>query len=375
MHRNAIRMQTMLAVKPIIIAVTIAVLATCSSSKSHQSASTGSASGSSTPVIDHVAEPGDKITELPPAPPVPGKPLGLPELPATTLAVTANGVTFGEKLFSDPRLSATGKVSCVTCHDPAAAFAGNSFSNAADGKRNARMAPALVNLAWRQNFGWDGRYQDMASLLRAHIKGQLGKSIAEFTAAINAVSEYSPHVARTFGNAQLTASEDNVISALSQFVTTRYGGNSAWDQAERSANVSEDLKLGYQLFTKQARCATCHVPPLYTDNQFHRIGLIASPDQGRGAVDPSQAGAFRTPSLRALGNRSKLFHDGSAFAIGETTATTIAIDWHLQGGTGQGADRSIIDPALVPVTLTAVEQASLHRFVRSLQSPATGAPQ
>jgi cytochrome c peroxidase len=362
-------MQTMLAVKPIIIAITIAVLATCSSSKSHQAASTGSASGSSAPMVDQVVEPGERITELPPAAPLPKKPIGLPELPETTLAVTANGVALGEKLFSDPRLSATGKVSCVTCHAPAAAFAGNSFSNAADGKRNARMAPALVNLAWRQNFGWDGRYQDMASLLRAHVKGQLGKSFAEFTAAINALSEYKPHLSRSFENEPTSATEDNVISALSQFVTTRYAGNSVWDQAERSANIAADLKLGYQLFTNQARCATCHVPPLYTDNQFHRIGLIASPDQGRGAVDPSQAGAFRTSSLRALSGRAALFHDGSAATSGaDRAAVERAIEWHLDGGTGQGADRSIIDPALVPITLTEPQRHALFTFVHSLES-------
>ena len=57
------------------------------------------------------------------------------------------------------------------------------------------------------------------------------------------------------------------------------------------------------------------------------------------------------------------FHDGSAATL------EAAIDWHLAGGVGQGAGRDVIDPALVPVTLTPPEREQLIAFVRALSAP------
>jgi len=114
---------------------------------------------------------------------------------------------------------------------------------------------------------------------------------------------------------------------------------------------------GYALFTGKARCGSCHPPPLYTDHDYHRLGLIASPDDGRGRVDPALAGAFKTPSLVGLARSAPYYHDGSAATL------DAAIDWHLAGGRGQGADPSVIDPGLAPVTLTPAERAQLGAFV------------
>ena len=43
-------------------------------------------------------------------------------------------------------------------------------------------------------------------------------------------------------------------------------------------------------------------------------------DKGRGLVDPSQTGAFRTPSLRNVALRTSFFHDGSATDLAATFA-------------------------------------------------------
>jgi cytochrome c peroxidase len=129
----------------------------------------------------------------------------------------------------------------------------------------------------------------------------------------------------------------------------------------REGHVAADVKAGYQLFLGKAQCATCHPPPLYTDNGFHRLGLIALKDEGHGRVDPAAAGAFATPTLRGAANRSSFFHDGSA------TSLDAAIAWHLDGGTGQGADPGIVD--LKKIALSETERAQLGAFVRALSSP------
>jgi cytochrome c peroxidase len=140
------------------------------------------------------------------------------------------------------------------------------------------------------------------------------------------------------------------------------GGSKDRTPAER------EIEAGYKLFTGKAQCSVCHPPPLYTDHAYHRLGLVAVADEGRGKVEPNNAkarGAFRTVGLRGAARRASFFHDGSA------TTLEAAIDWHLDGGKGQGADRSIVD--LPAVTLTATERTALIAFVRALTADAGAA--
>jgi cytochrome c peroxidase len=309
-----------------------------------------------------------ELPTLPPAPALPAVPRGLPERPASAIAVTEAGVALGALLFWDSRLSNDGKSSCSTCHSAGLSFGNDSRATAADGRPNARRTPTLVNLAWQTDYAWDGRYNDLNAMLGAHIKGQLGNDAATALGRVADNLTYRAHFARAFGS--VDASSDNVLNALAQYVSTLYSSPSTWDSIERTPQTAASVQAGYTLFTGLAGCATCHVPPLYTDNRFHRIGLIASPDEGRGKVDATQAGAFRTPSLRTLRGRSKFFHDASA------TSLDAAIDWHLDGGRGQNADPSIIDSALRKIVLTAEQRNALGAFVRALDgtTPAPTAP-
>lgn len=286
---------------------------------------------------------------VPPAPPLPEVPLGLP---ASTLPAeaTPDAVALGAQLFAP--------LGCARCHVPEHGFAGG-MDRAGDGKPNLRRTPALVNLAWRHAFGWDGRYASLDNLLAAHVPGQLGQPLAALVAplAIDERSDPTAHVllARVGGEPAAAA-----LRGLDAYMVTRYSGHAPWDVAERSAAPPTDLKAGYALFTGKAQCAVCHPPPLYTDGGYHRLGLVASHDEGRGRVDPTAAGAFATPTVRGAAARTAFFHDGSA------TSLDAAIDWHLAGGVGQGADPKIIDPALRPIALSPDERAALGAFVRSL---------
>ncbi len=298
------------------------------------------------------ANSGDSATaELPPPAPLPEVPKGLPPLPATT--ATPELVAAGEALFKEPRLATTGKLACATCHDPAKGFAGTRQPTAA-GPLNLRRTPALVDLAWKKAFGWDGRYPTLEAQLAAHVPGQLG-DLAAALAVLAADPQASAQLARAGG-----ATPETALKALAAYIVTRYEGDAPWDRAERSGEPPAELKAGYQLFTGKAQCAVCHPPPLYTDLGYHRLGLIASHDEGRGRVDPAQQGAFATPTLRGAARRPAFFHDASA------TTLDAAIDWHLAGGTGQGADPSIVDPALKKLALSEAERAQLGAFVRAL---------
>jgi cytochrome c peroxidase len=296
---------------------------------------------------------------LPAAPPLPIPPAVLPkpELPAT---VTPDAVALGELLFWDTRISIDNSTACATCHDPGAGYAGFRSRKTARGNENLRRAPTLVGLAWQREFGWDGRYTSLTEHLRAHVSGQLGIDLDAAVARIVEVPVYGAHFARLGG-----ATGANAADALNAFTLTRYPQTSPWDRSEHDRDAPADLVAGYKLFTTKAQCSVCHTPPLYTDLQYHRLGLIRSPDEGRGRIDPAQKGAFKTPSLRGATSREAFFHDASA------TTLDAAIDWHLAGGTGQNADPAIIDPALKKIALDATERRQLTAFVRALS---TGAP-
>jgi cytochrome c peroxidase len=273
-----------------------------------------SESGSAQPIV--TTTPDDAAPTGPPdlsePPPLPAVPQSLPALPALP-RVTPAAVAFGELLFADPRLSASGARACASCHDPVRGYSGG-IDIAANGKPNARRTPALVNLAWVPNLGWDGRVASMTQLLHAHIAGQLDTVDAAAT-RIAAVPTYAAHIARVGGPGD--APGDVLIQALEAYVLTRYEGDSPWDSLERTERMTalgtppNPIVAGYQLFIGKAQCAQCHTPPLYTDNQYHRVIKDAVGDTGRGLVDPRQAGAFRTPTLRGAMPRGSYFHDGS----------------------------------------------------------------
>lgn len=91
--------------------------------------------------------------------------------------------------------------------------------------------------------------------------------------------------------------------------------------------LSETARQGRRLFLTGAACATCHTPPLFTDNEFHDI-VAEGPgepvtDPGRCRIEPELADciasaggaghgtAFNTPQLHGVTETVPFFHDNS----------------------------------------------------------------
>lgn len=335
------------------LAAFVIVLAACPKSGDNPRSVVGSAtSGHGSQVIAEPPASDAAALSLPPAPPLPAVPQSLPALTPDP-RVTPDAVAFGELLFFDARLSADGSRSCATCHDPARGFAG-SVDPAADGKPNARRTPSLYNLAWVKNLGWDGRAPSLTALLPAHMKGQLD-TLETVATRIATVPVYALHIGRVGGTAS-----DAIAHALEAYVLTRYEGDTPWDSLERTERIKPGDKpdnpivAGYTLFSGKAQCATCHTPPLYTDNRYHRVVADATGDKGRGLVDPAQAGAFRTPTLRGAMTRGAYFHDGSRHSIDEVIA-------HYQTPAA-----AALNPALAKIKLSPDEVRALGMFLNML---------
>ncbi len=80
----------------------------------------------------------------------------VPADPSNRVADDPRAARLGEQLFSDPRFSANGKVSCASCHVPARAFQDGLARAHGVGVTNRRTMP-VAGTAWSPWQFWDGR--------------------------------------------------------------------------------------------------------------------------------------------------------------------------------------------------------------------------
>ncbi|MFM8560426.1 MAG: cytochrome c peroxidase, partial [bacterium] len=114
---------------------------------------------------------------------------------------------------------------------------------------------------------------------------------------------------------------------------------------------------GQQLFG-QLGCAGCHAGSLFSDNNFHYVGVRpATEDSGRFVVTRNLAnlGQFKTPSLRNVGLRATYFHNGRFNRLEDVVA------FYNRGGDFNAPNK----PAVIrPLNLTPQQQAALVAFLR-----------
>ncbi len=98
---------------------------------------------------------------------------------------------------------------------------------------------------------------------------------------------------------------------------------------------------GFHAF-QRAGCGKCHTPPHFTDFSFRNIGLRPpAEDPGRQEVThrPQDRGKFKVPSLRNVGLRRRLMHNGRFSQLRETFLH------YRRVGRGRGSDENL-DPIL-----------------------------
>lgn len=312
----------------------------------------------------------------PPAPPplptlgevlaVPGQPEHLP--PPVSPAenpTTPEKVELGYRLFFDARLAKDGTTACAQCHKPELAWATDAaLDTKVGGAANTRNSPSLLLVGHNPSFYWDGRMPTLEKVCEAAWKGQLGADPATIAKTLNDDSVTRAFFQRAF---QADASPDNIPMALAAFLRTLNTGNSELDHflaGEKDA-LNADAKAGWALFQKKG-CIGCHVPPLFTDHQFHDLGVNAKDaaegrDQGRKVATKEEGDAFKfkTPSLRNVAHTAPYFHDGSAKTL-EAAISLIA-----EGRTTKH------EPLLKPFKPSAKELKQLAAFLVSLSGQAT----
>jgi cytochrome c peroxidase len=272
--------------------------------------------------------------------------------------------TLGEALFNDPRLSASGTISCAACHDRGKGFADGRERSIGAGKRPlARHTPTLWNLAWAAHVFWDGRARSLEEQVAGPMESldEMGQSMAvavrrltedaALMAAFAKAFPETPEISRETVAKAIAAYERTLVSPPTRF--------DRWIEGDTSALGAGEI-AGFRLFTGKAGCANCHSGFALTDYGFHDIGL-PDEDRGRGAVLRLEAAehAFKTPGLREIGRSAPYMHDGSLKSLDQVIR-------HYARGIVR---RPTLSKDLRPrIALTARERADLLAFLGTLDS-------
>jgi len=266
--------------------------------------------------------------------------------------ITADKATLGRRPFFEPALSRDGKVSCATCHDPDHAFTDDKpLAIGVFGKKGTRRVPSIVNRGYGRAFFWDGRIPTLEEQVLQPIQNplEMDLTIPQALDAVAKTGKYPPLEERALSH------------ALATYVRTILTGDSPYDlyiAGDRNA-LSPDALAGLRLFRSKANCTACHIGPNLTDEQFHNTGV------GSGGGDPgrqsfthrsSDAGAFKTPTLREVARRPPYMHDGSLSTLSDV------IEHYNKGG----VKNPNLDPEIQPLNLSSEDKRQLEAFLRSL---------
>jgi len=267
-------------------------------------------------------------------------PLGAtPADPTNRVADDPRAVSLGARLFSDPRLSGSGTISCATCHDPARDFS-DGLPVATTLAEGDRSTPSLWNVAWQRSFFWDGRATTLwgQAIVPIEDPREMGgdrlvvlRRLAaddglrrEFEALFGRWPDFSALPARALDPARpgarsappsaewlaLPAMErarvDELVSqlgkALAAYQRTLRSGETPFDRFAARLAAGEDdpeyplaARRGLALFVGAARCHLCHHGPSFSDHAFHATGVaprvLATGE--RAPEDPGRFSAYR----------------------------------------------------------------------------------
>jgi cytochrome c peroxidase len=269
----------------------------------------------------------------------------------------------GERLFFDATLSADGRVSCASCHDPARAFtSGARVAAGVFGRQGMRNAPTILNRAYGRSFFWDGRAATLEEQVLGPIqnRNEMGVSLSAFTARLERSAVYRSEFAEVFAEPPSAAA---AARAIATYVRAQRVGGAPYDRyrAGDSNALSADATRGLNLFRSRANCSSCHIGPNFTDEQFHNTGVSwGSGDLGRYRMTrrTEDRGRFKTPTLRQLSLTTPYMHDGSIDSLDGV------VDFYDAGGNSN----PLLDSELHPLRLTPEEKRDLIAFLLSLSS-------
>ena len=293
-------------------------------------------------------------------------------------------VVLGRELFHDTLLSRDKTVSCSSCHESRLLFGDmRSQPIGIDLQRGRRNSPNIFGIDHWQSFFWDGRAEtaEQQALMPIEDPKEMDFSVEGALQRINAEPKYRPMIKQAFETTTLNRKQlAKAIVAFERTITpkdtvfARFIAKVQHNPKAAVTMLSESQLKGLHLYRTKTKCMTCHNGPLLSDNRFHITGLHAFgrrlEDLGRyeHTKEPSDVGAFRTPSLVMVSHTEPWMHHGLFVSLPGI------INFYNRGGAqpkprkGRKPDPLFptTTPLLKPLKLSKQEREDLLAFVHIL---------
>ena len=178
-------------------------------------------------------------------------------------AVTRERADLGKMLFFEPRLSASGLISCNTCHNVGMGGDDNLETSYGHGwQKGPRNSPTVFNAVFNVAQFWDGRAADLAAQAKGPVQAgvEMASTPERVEAVLTSMPAYVEKFALAFPNEADPVSFDNMAKALEAYQATLITPASPFDQwlEGNDAAMTPLQKEGLAAFMDQG-CAACHM--------------------------------------------------------------------------------------------------------------------
>ncbi|MEZ6317749.1 MAG: cytochrome c peroxidase [Phycisphaerales bacterium] len=163
-----------------------------------------------------------------------------------------------------------------------------------------------------------------------------------------------------FGTPEITA--ERIAFAIATYERTLVSDQSPWDDfmAGNPSAMTPAQVRGWNVFDGAGQCSQCHLPPTFSNNAFHNIGLRPVPeDTGRQGVTGIAAhrGQFKTPGLRNTNLKRNFMHNG------EFTTLQQVMDFYVQGPGAPPRFPDNLDPRIIDINVTPAQLPDVIAFM------------
>lgn len=256
-------------------------------------------------------------------------------LPAHRDGFTPEQIDLGRYLFFDPALSHDGSTSCASCHHPDLGFSdGRGRAVGVAGHPVKRSSPTLWNVAFLKQLFWDARSDSLEDQVQGPLYSpeEMGNNPAALLAMLQENDDYQRLFRQAFPKPELDSqgpSLELVYVSLAAFQTSLISLNSRYDRYAHGYHeaLTDNEIQGMNVFRSfVARCAECHTPPLFTNQQ---VAVIGSPEPLGLPLDvgaeetwaaPKMKGGFKVPTLRNIAKTAPYMHSGRFDTLREAVA-------------------------------------------------------
>lgn len=286
-------------------------------------------------------------------------------------------IALGKRLFHDPRLSRSGQIACANCHEQDLGWAdGRRVSFGHDRQPSLRHAPSVRYAAYADPLFWDGRAPTLEAqaLMPILHPAEMAFDRAGLESRLAGLDDYAEAARGVYGRDRLTV--DDMARALADFqrsLAKPRGRYQAFLHGRRDAFSDAQLR-GLHVFRTAGGCMNCHSGPALTDNRFHNLGISfygsRREDRGRYAVTgrAEDMGAFRTPTLLAVGETAPYMHAGHFRDLRQVIAMYVA-GMPQPPPRGAQVDDPLYpkqSPLLRPLPLSELQRSDLDAFLDTL---------